>query len=552
MSDTPADGWSPANPDSARPDGAGPDGAGPDGASRDTAGWDQPPARPNRRGRWVIAAVCVLALILLGGGGAYAFARLSGAGPQPESALPASTIAMVKLDLNPGAGQKLAAYRLFRKFPAAKIGTDQDKAVQSLIRSATRDSGGIDFDADVRPWLGKRAAVAVVPSGNPADPFGYAAVVAYTDQAAMTSGLHHLQQHDGRAAFGFTGHDGYVLIAATQREADRYATAAAAKPLARVGTLSADIAALHGDQIAVAWADFGALWNAIPESDRRAASTAFGGGSQPLAGRYVAGLHLSDSAVEVSGRGFDLKLPEASTRIGVKPTGGNLIGELPADGVAAVSVTGLDEAVSSFWDRATAAVPDTRGLAQSLGIRLPDDLKTLLGQQTALWLAPGGRSGGVRIRSADPGAAETVATKLLAAASSAGDGTDPTAIDPTATDPGSTDPAPMDPTGGLADQAMVTRTADGHGLVLASDADAARGLADPKQQLRDRPGFTAVLPDADTAGLAAWIDIAGLLKLAPPDTVSAQQRANLAPLDQLGYSATNDGDHAFRLKLTFK
>ena len=49
---------------------------------------------------------------------------LSGGGPQPEDVLPASTVAFASIDLDPGAGQKLAAYQLLKKFPDAHV-TDQ-------------------------------------------------------------------------------------------------------------------------------------------------------------------------------------------------------------------------------------------------------------------------------------------------------------------------------------------------------------------------------------------------------------------------------------------
>ena len=54
------------------------------------------------------------------GGGWLAFSKLNGGGPQPESVLPADTVAFMKFDMNPSAGQKVAAVRFALRFPDAK------------------------------------------------------------------------------------------------------------------------------------------------------------------------------------------------------------------------------------------------------------------------------------------------------------------------------------------------------------------------------------------------------------------------------------------------
>jgi len=47
----------------------------------------------------------------------------------------------------------------------------------------------------------------------------------------------------------------------------------------------------------------------------------------------------------------------------------------------------------------------------------------------------------------------------------------------------------------------------------------------------------------------AWVDLARLVQLSGSAT-SAADRADLAPLDQLGYTATAGGDWPFRLRVT--
>ncbi len=62
--------------------------------------------------------VAIAAAVLLGGAAWALVAVLGGGGPQPAEALPASTAAYFRIDLDPSAGQKIAALRLADRFPA--------------------------------------------------------------------------------------------------------------------------------------------------------------------------------------------------------------------------------------------------------------------------------------------------------------------------------------------------------------------------------------------------------------------------------------------------
>src|SRR4051794_13610551 len=119
--------------------------------------------RPLRRGPgWLGNALLislVLAVVIVSGGALVAYRTLSGGGPQPEKWAPASTFAFAKLDLDPSAGEKIAAYKFARKFPSDV--TDKlnsaDELKDRLIRSALRNTEPrIDYDKDVKPWLGDR------------------------------------------------------------------------------------------------------------------------------------------------------------------------------------------------------------------------------------------------------------------------------------------------------------------------------------------------------------------------------------------------------------
>src|SRR5690348_13237844 len=119
----------------------------------------------------VITVVAALVVAVLGGGAWAAYSFLSGAGPRPEEALPTSTVAVASIDLDPSAGQKIAAIKTIRKFPSLKkaLGLRADDDLRKFIFDKATESGdcsGLSFDKSVKPWVGKRAAFGAVDLGG--------------------------------------------------------------------------------------------------------------------------------------------------------------------------------------------------------------------------------------------------------------------------------------------------------------------------------------------------------------------------------------------------
>ena len=89
-----------------------------DAASSDA---DPGPASPQRRRTSRALLVGGVATVLvLGVGGALAIQQLSGSGPRPSDVLPGDTFGYVQVDIDPSAGQKLAAVRFLGKIPEIK------------------------------------------------------------------------------------------------------------------------------------------------------------------------------------------------------------------------------------------------------------------------------------------------------------------------------------------------------------------------------------------------------------------------------------------------
>src|SRR2546423_14851086 len=113
--------------------------------------------------RVVIAATTLLALI--GAVVVVAYLLIFGAATDRAAAIaPARSLAYVSMYLTPSTGQQMNLQRLLTKLPGftdeAQLGTNIDVLVQRLLGDA-----GVDYHADVKPWLGGEVAVAVLARG---------------------------------------------------------------------------------------------------------------------------------------------------------------------------------------------------------------------------------------------------------------------------------------------------------------------------------------------------------------------------------------------------
>lgn len=137
------------------------------GAGRSLAGSSASGAGGLRRGLVIGGGMVGAAAVGVGAWAAYAFVTT---GPQPAEALPADTLGYLSVDLDPSGGQKIEALRTLNKFPKFKddvgVGTDDDvkKAIfERILEQAPCD---LDYEDDLQPWIGDRAAVAAVDAGN--------------------------------------------------------------------------------------------------------------------------------------------------------------------------------------------------------------------------------------------------------------------------------------------------------------------------------------------------------------------------------------------------
>ncbi len=380
-------------------------------------------AAPGHKRRWV-AGVAAAAVLVASGGAYVAYGALSGGGARPTDVLPAKTLGVLQVDLDPSAGQKLELYRLLRKFPhtAGLQDTDKDFGGWLVRRLSESGSGeGLDFATDVQPWLGKRFAIAVVPGGGGASASGSGGsgspvqplvVLQETDEKAAAAALDKLKETSPDLGYAFM--NGFVVVSPESKTVAAESVAAAAKAsLTADPHFSADVDAIGSDQVVTGWVDAGRASDLLKQTlDNQGGGLGLPGlVGNAWKGRWVLGLHAADGAVELRMRSFDgSKQPAAPTVTGLDKV-------LP-DAFAVMAVGGAGQRIASAWKQAESSpqYADLMDQAHTLGLDLPGDLATLLGDD--LVVSVGGDPTGqptflAASTSKNPEKARSVLTKLL-------------------------------------------------------------------------------------------------------------------------------------------
>ena len=190
-------------------------------------------ANDNRKRMILVGALVAGGAVVAGG--AWAATSFFTTGSQPAEALPDSTVAYMSVDLDPAGGQKIEAIKTLRKFPAFtdEIDLETDDDLRERLFEEITKSGecvGLDYAADVKPWLGSRAAVAAVDLGEEMP--AAVGVVQVTDAGAAEEGVAKLVETCGTGEEGEVGGwvvEGDWLILAETRDIASDAAAAAGR-----------------------------------------------------------------------------------------------------------------------------------------------------------------------------------------------------------------------------------------------------------------------------------------------------------------------------------
>ncbi len=492
------------------------------------AGPSEPEGRPRRR--WAVVAAGAAGVVLAAGAGAWGVAQLLSSGDAPATAVPSIAVAYLSMDLDPSAPQKIEALRMLKKFPALdkELGLDARDDLRRWMFERSQDDGlclEVDYARDIEPWLGDRIAVAAVPDNDA--PLAPLLAVHVRDRDAATAGVKALEKcqmsADGSVTSGIAFVGDYMLLTEKQDDADAFAKAAEAAPLEddpafstwmdRLGDpgfitayvsaegprLMADAGSAQGTadlgSMRTLWKDFEGMAGVVRFSDGTIeAEFAAEGLPAGTAGTESTGPSLA-SLPDTTAAAFTTSLPKNWLRGYVDSFG---------------SALGSGEKPEQFWAEMEAGT----------GLSLPEDIETMFGRGVSLSLDASADLGKLT------GSSE-VPSLPLALRISGDTGEITRVIDVLRAQ-----------FGPMADSIIVE---SGDGLVVVGlQQEYVDRLVAGDGGLGQSDAFTAVIPDADRATAAFYVDFdAGgwLDKLAADH---AKVAANLKPLDALGMSAWED------------
>jgi len=526
------------------------------------------PTEPPEGGRsvkgLVIGAIAVVVVLALAGGAFAVVKKLDGGGPQPQDVLPASVIAYARVDVDPSASQKIALFKLIRKFPEAadEIGIKSaNQDVRKLLFDEILKEGDCDlsYDKDVKPWLGSRIGIGVDTKITPL------VAIQVSNEKKAEKGIKALFDcGDEKASVAFL--DGYAIVAETQKQADAAVKAAKKKPLADNKAFARDIDDLGEQGVASAWADTGKLIDAFPEFKDAMASAATTDVKEiEQLGTAAMTVRTDGSTLELAG--FTGMTDSVKS---MKPAN---MGSLPKDTVAALSFGGFGNQIKAQYDTflqqftrefeagvndpsiTEDMTPEQKDAYQqylqentpdpekfiaeferSTGLKVPEDLETLFGDELTVAVGrknlatlptlsgPGDiASLDVALRmTTDPDKAMDLATRLAKLATQVGIN-------------------------------LPTKQTD-TGAIIATNPDAAEALVD-KGALGSDPTFKSVMPYGDKTLYGIFVDVSTILdeisKADPPKDV-ADDLDQAKAVKAVGVSYGKDGKHTtFSLRVAF-
>lgn len=356
------------------------------------------PAQRTRRLAPVITSVVAVLAIILAGGGFAAYKLLASSGSQPDKWAPANSIAYAKIDLNPSASAKVAAWEFEKKFPDAPKVASADQLKDALLNEmfASDPTANVNYNTDIKPWLGDRLAIAAYPdaAGKPAA----IGIIEVKDAGKARAGIEKIKSaSSSNASTGYSVQGDYVIVGQDQATVDAAVTAARKSNITSNHNFSADLATLKGDRIVTAWWDLSATLKALSSSLPPQAQGLLASGSLtglPNAsdlGRVVMGVRVQPSDVELEGRVLGSKSTDTSKSFADGNALGTL-GDLPGGSVMGVALANPEQLIKTELTKLNSGLLGTSLQSEldqagaQLGIKLPGDLENLLGSGVAIGL----------------------------------------------------------------------------------------------------------------------------------------------------------------------
>jgi Protein of unknown function (DUF3352) len=481
----------------------------------------EPPRR--RRGKLIPLIAALAVLIVFGAGGAFAYSRIAGGGDQPAAVLPGNAVAYGRIDMDPSAGQKLAAIRFMMKFPSVKeklnLNGDNDDLKRKLFDLLKKESGDdladVDYDRDVKPWLGDRAGVAAVPLGEKPEPV---VAIQIKDETKARAGLQKLfEKTDAEDRPGQAYYKSYVVLAEDQGKADSAVAEAKKSPLTANDTFAKDMDDLGEQGVASFWMDTKGLTelagSELSEEQRKMLPT----------GSVAGVLRFDASYVELKG----VVHGDKSVKAGAAKAD-EVVTTLPDSTAAAVGFSDGESYVDKVWEAVQKSGSSSgvdinemaRKFGEQYGLKIPDDLKTLLGKNFVLTVDKAQDQDEPRVAAkmkTDPAKAEQVVDKLVNIARTQGNVDLP-----------------------------VAKAKDGDTLVVATSQEYADSVL-KGGRLGDSEAFKQAIPNAKGAVMLGYVDFPAVKAMAR--SVRDDRDYNALRSAGIASRITGDGEAEFTLRV---
>lgn len=301
-------------------------------------GADRSPGERARR--TVLMLLAALALVLVGA--VAAGALLLNRGPQPQDVVPDTALGLVVVDLDPSLGQKVNLVRLVNSLPDGSVTLDEEDPIGSLIDNP-QDKAQWD---QIKPWVGSKAGLALIPDENGEVSFLVALQV--RDEAEATrwldSQLSEVEDFGGDLSYAFR--DGYALVSPSEWLVAQ--AAATDRVLASSDTFAGDRSIL-GDQIVWGWLDATRAAPLLLEAAESELGTASGLSEslgldvtdevEDVKGRYMFGISAQPSALALTLKSKDANAGDVSWPAFLE--GSNLAEAVPTNALMGLGMGGI-------------------------------------------------------------------------------------------------------------------------------------------------------------------------------------------------------------------
>lgn len=450
---------------------------------------------------------------------------------------PASALGFLSVSLDPSIEQKRNLLGIARRFPDAEVKDDFDESRDELLSTILQEAG-LDYDDEVKPWLGSELAVAVLPGTTSPQP-QIAVLIEQDDsdraEAAMEKAAGRAQD-EGGPPITYRLIDEFVVATdgSDPTRAEQTLDAFASQADRDEGDLSQSkefaevVDELHGDRLLLGWIDGK---DALEEMGRF-----LDDGDFPLdevlqeAGPMAFDVHAARSAFVM----------EAVARTTTKAADGKpeLTEGLPERSLGAFTVFDVKRLLRDALRAALGTGGDPLAeIQRETGIDLEADVLSWMGSEVVLVAAPaeGGRipDFGLVIEPTDRAAAEAALPKLRAALADI-------------------DAEGVQPAMELFEDRFVVASTPAYLEQLAKDASPSFGESD---------AYRSVLGEAssDATRMQVLLDIDAIREtiegFVDEDDRAGYERdtkPNVEPFDAMGFVVRRDDDFdRVELKLTF-